>query len=294
MQVIDVPEDVLWTFPSPLTFSPDGRFLVMAANPHQVLDTGAGRWLAPLSSSDHDHVRFALGGQALAYCDYVTAVAVADFKTRTARRYELKRASARGLAATPDGRTLFLLVHLFDEPGSAVWRFDAATLKRRGQFARQKAEPWEMVGSADGRRLASGRSSRDRVIRIWDTTAPDRRAVVVTPELWAWRFALSGDGARLATVGTRGVTLWTADTGREVWSSGKHRRGVQTAGFCPTRPLLATGDNAGVIFLWDFTGRVLARYDFGLKDVHGLAFAPDGLRCAATGPRSVVLWDIDV
>jgi WD40 repeat protein len=108
------------------------------------------------------------------------------------------------------------------------------------------------------------------------------------------RFVLSADGSRLVTVGSRGITMWNADTGQQLWASGKHRCGVQVAAFCPTRLLLATGDNAGLIFLWDATGRVLTRYDFGLQNASGLAFAPDGLRCAAAGTDSVVLWDIDV
>lgn len=294
MQAFNVPKNVTRTWPSSLTFSPDGRYLVMSAYTHQVLDTVAGRWIAQLSSSDHHEVRFVLGGRAIAYLDYVRAVAVADFDTRKARRYELPRASGRGLVATPDGQTLFLLAHLFDGPkGAEVWRFDAATLERRGEFARQKETPWEMVGSADGRRLATGRVVRDNTIRVWDTTDPDRPAVAIVPKARA-RFALSADGAHLATVGTRGVALWDAATGREQWASGKHRRGVQMVSFCPTRPLIATGDNAGTVFLWDVAGTVLARYDFGLRNVSGLVFAPDGLRCAAAGIATVVLWDVDV
>ena len=34
MQAFDVPEDASRTWPSTLTFSPDGRYLVMAASPH--------------------------------------------------------------------------------------------------------------------------------------------------------------------------------------------------------------------------------------------------------------------
>ncbi len=218
---------------------------------------------------------------------------VADFATREERRYQLPRASGRGLVATPEGKTLYLLAHLFDGPkGAEVWQFDAATLERQGEFASQKETPWEMIGSADGRRLATGRVVRDETIRVWDTTA-DRRAVRIKPKVSTSRFVLSSDGSHLATVGSRGVTLWDATTGREVWSSGKHRRGVQMVSFCPGRQLLATGDNAGGIFLWDFAGRVLTRYDFGLGDVYGLTFAPDGLRGAAVDGRRIVIWDVD-
>jgi WD40 repeat protein len=179
---------------------------------------------------------------------------------------------------------------------------DAATLERQRRFAAQKERPWEMVGSADGRRLATGRGSKNDTIRVWEVpsakpegvTTEDRPPVAVTPKTRAARFALSADGTHLATVGTKGLTLWNAATGRELWASGKHRRGVSMVAFCPTRLLLATGDNAGNIFLWDGAGRVLARYDFGLGETYGLSFAPDGLRCAAVGGDQVILWDLDV
>src|SRR4051812_10369272 len=102
MQAIKIPPDAGRVWPSTLTFSPDGRYLVMAAWTHQVLDTATGRWIAKLKSSDHHNVQFVLGGRAIAYCDYVHAVAVADFDTREDRRYELEGASCRGLVATPD------------------------------------------------------------------------------------------------------------------------------------------------------------------------------------------------
>src|SRR5688572_1484478 len=113
MQAIKIPPKVSRTWPSTLTFSPDGRYLVMAAWTHQVLDTATGRWLAQLKSSDHHNVQFVLGGRAIAYCDYVHAIAVADFETRKAKRHELDRASGRGLVATSDGKTLYLFAHLF-------------------------------------------------------------------------------------------------------------------------------------------------------------------------------------
>jgi WD40 repeat protein len=303
MQAIDIPSKVSRTWPSTLTFSPDGRYLVMAAWTHQVLDTATGRWLAQLKSSDHSNVQFVLGGRAIAYCDYVKAIGVSDFDTRKAKRYVLERASARGLIATPDGKTIFLLAHLFDDPkGAEVWQFDAATLERQRKFAWQKGSPWEMVGSADARWLATGRTPNDETIRVWEVpsakpegvTTDDRPPVAIKLKARPTRFALSADGAHLATIGTKSVTLWNAATGRELWASGKHRRGVSAAAFCPTRPLLATGDSAGNVFMWDFAGRVLARYDFGLRDVYGLTFAPDGLRCAAVGIDQVVLWDVDV
>jgi hypothetical protein len=294
MQAFPFPPGLTTYWPSTLTFGPDGRFLVMAAWAYQVLDTAAGRWAEPFPGSMERNVQFVLGGRSVAYLD-AAHLGVANLDTRKARRHKLQQAGGYGLVAAPDGKTLFVLVNPIDgRKGSSVWRFNAATLKRQGEeFASQKPGAFEMVGSADGRRLATGRTGLDQAIRVWDTTNPKRRAVTITPKTSPGQYALSADGGHLATTGSRGVTLWNTATGREVWASGKHRRAVTFSSFSPTRPLLATGDNAGNVFLWDFAGRVLARYDFGLGHVSGLAFAPDGLRCAAVGTRQVVIWDID-
>jgi hypothetical protein len=59
--------------------------------------------------------------------------------------------------------------------------------------------------------------------------------------------------------------------------------------------MFATGDTGGQVFLWDHTGRVLTRYDWGLGEVYAMCFAPDGLRCAAIDRAGkVVVWDVDV
>jgi hypothetical protein len=40
-------------------------------------------------------------------------------------------------------------------------------------------------------------------------------------------------------------------------------------------------------------GRVLAQYDWGIRELHALCFAPDGMRCAAAGTYKMVVWDVD-
>ncbi|MBY0456863.1 MAG: hypothetical protein K2V38_05970, partial [Gemmataceae bacterium] len=74
MQVLDFPQTVMRSWPTTLAFSPDGRYLAVAMSYTQILDTAAGRWVAPMASHDQSLVQFALGGRALAHLDYVTGV----------------------------------------------------------------------------------------------------------------------------------------------------------------------------------------------------------------------------
>ncbi|MBY0459610.1 MAG: hypothetical protein K2V38_20010 [Gemmataceae bacterium] len=58
---------------------------------------------------------------------------------------------------------------------------------------------------------------------------------------------------------------------------------------------LACCDADGRVYLWDVeTGEPLGAYDF-IRGARVVAFAPDGLTCAAGGDNGqVVVWDVDV
>jgi WD40 repeat protein len=179
--------------------------------------------------------------------------------------------------------------------------FDVATGERKRRFPVRANGFSSLTLTIDGRRLAGCHSWS---VGVWDLTEPDGsergwvRVAAGKIGNHVQGCALSADGTRLATVTNRGLTLWdvTGDVPAcEVFRSGKHRRAVTAVACSPTRPLIATGDTAGNVFLWDHAGNVLNRYDWGLDEVYPLAFAPDGLRCAAADAEGkVVIWDVDV
>jgi WD40 repeat protein len=172
---------------------------------------------------------------------------------------------------------------------------DVATFGCRNTFARHKAGPNEMVGSADGRKLAiADQYAEGKPVRVWDIENPDAPPVEVIPKGKQRGFALSHDGSRLGIATTKGASLWDATNGSEIFTSGKHRCALSAVCFHPTRPLMTTGDNSWNVFLWDFTGRVLTRHSWGTGVIHALAFSPDGLRCAAAETYHVVIWDLDL
>jgi WD40 repeat protein len=292
MQTFDIPPDDAGTLPA-LAFGPDGRFLAVDTRKRGLLlDTAEGRWLPSMPIR---HARFVLGGQALAYIGSGVGLSVMDLTTGE-HRSRVPPTWGQALVAAPDGQSVSLLSNKDSDGATEIQCYDVTTLACRNTVARHHDDPSAMAGSADGRKLATGDPGAEgKPVRVWDVVAGEgAEAAAVVPKGKLRGFALSADGSRLGTVSTRGVTLWDAATGAEVFSSGKHRREVKAVCFHSTRPLAATGDGSGNVFLWDFAGRVLTRYDWGLLTVYSLAFAPDGLRCAAANAFRVVIWDVDV
>lgn len=273
-------------------FTSDGRFLGVGSSPFTLLDTQGGTTRMVKVESGalghrfvRDHSLALLSLYELFLYDFLGQLTTSvDYWRRTV---------PQDLAVSPDGKTLYLLTRPSGESVAEIWALSATTLKRRYTFARHKAWVQRLVISADGQRLASDGEG----VRVWNIRAAKRpnRAVKVKPKGEVNAFVLSGDGSQLATATTRGLTIWNANSGKQVADSGLHKRGVTAVAWNPTRPVLVSGDNAGQIFVWDHTGRVLTRYDWKLKEIYGLCFAPDGLRCAAVDTKGkIVVLDMDV
>jgi WD40 repeat protein len=291
-----------------LSFAPDGRRLLVGAQTRVLLDTLGTEppvALKPPTGAFTAYAQLALGGTALVYTTPTDDVHVHvwDMGTGRVAVWEGVGRNVADLAVSPDGTTVYaayVTQNGFDWV-TEIRAFDVATGEPKGGFpAREGHFSW-LTMSADGRRLA-GRGSWSA--SVWDLTTPG------APESWVLEvragkigthmqgIALSASGTELATITSRGLAFWDVTHGTaatELFRSGKHKRRVSAVACCPTKPLLATGDTAGQVFLWDHTGRVLTRYDWGLGEVHALCFAPDGLRCAAAdNAGKVVVWDVDV
>jgi WD40 repeat protein len=127
----------------------------------------------------------------------------------------------------------------------------------------------------------------------------------------ATALALSGDGARLALLDDEGtVHLWDAATGREVERIPEVGRKVLPPGgglgalepttiprlrFSPDGKLLAVGDGATLVHLWDLgTKKQRFQISGGEKGITRFAFSPDGKTLATVGGDPVVkLWSVE-
>lgn len=288
-----------------LAFTPDGRRLLVGAQTRLLLDTLGTDPPAELKPPDEwfaAHANLALGGTVLVYLSQ-NDLRAWNISTGEVATWPEAGKDVRDLTVGPDGATVYAA--RMTSTSSYGWRteilaFDVATGAPKATYAAGESGLGDLRVSADGRRLVA-HGSYDAC--AWDLAHPDAPTAVALLRVgglgnYVAGVAASADGARMATITSRGLQFWDleGETVRELFRSGKHKRRVTAVACGPTRPLIATGDAGGTVFLWDHAGRVLNRYDWGLSgEVYALCFAPDGQRCAATdGNGRVVVWDVDV
>jgi WD40 repeat protein len=110
--------------------------------------------------------------------------------------------------------------------------------------------------------------------------------------------AISADGELVATADRYRVLVRNTATGNEVFQYKHGAKAPNTVAFSPVRPLLASGGNDGFVHFLEPNGTSQpvehARLNWKIGPITGVAFSPDGLRCAAVGSKKVVVWDVDV
>jgi WD40 repeat protein/DNA-binding SARP family transcriptional activator len=237
----------------------------------------------------------------------------------------------RGLAVSPDGRTLAVT-----QRGGAVALIDARTLRRRRTFQAMRGFAASVAFSPDGRLLAV--VGKDGRITLWNTRtlrsegelrglradaqalafSPDGRllaaaeALFEPPRMRVWdvrrreltRFRAAGRMAMLAfSPDGRWIAAETG-FGAEVFDarSGKLVKWVKTdvasrsVAFSPDGSLLVIGTSDGTALFfstadWQRVGRPIEAHT---ARVTSLVFSPDGRVLASAGADgAVALWDVE-
>ncbi len=195
-----------------------------------------------------------------------------------------------GVAYSPDGRFL-ASIGLGDAGFVRIW--DLST----GQMVREMQDVVGDIGSSvdyspDGEHLATVWSGK---VIVWET-ATGR-------QLFNWPGQVMGDvdridfnpqGTLLAVANFDGLpTVFDLESGTVAYTLPGHEAVTEAIAFSPDGRQLATGDNDGVVILWDAaTRQPLATFPHDGK-VHAVAFSPDGQRLATAGENGkLTVWDI--
>jgi WD40 repeat protein len=300
-----------------LAVTPDGRLLVVA-----IVDLGASAWTLPdgslafglasppplplpgpperphreaanalVARPDGKEALLALEGRLLRY-------SLDDGSL--ARELPLRRGVVRSVAWSPDGSRL--LVSRFYDPAARIVSASDGEELARLPVEREAAA---VAFSGDGRSAAV--ASEVGGISIFDvaTASPRRRLAAgrqppaalaflgsAGPGEGAMRSASDAGGERLVSAGQDGVLrIWDGATGAQVAESDAGRS-FSALAVSAEREMIAAGDLAGVIRLYDRGGKLVESFSAQPRTVSGLAFA-GGLLVSASDGGTVALWELD-
>jgi WD40 repeat protein len=195
--------------------------------------------------------------------------------------------------------------------GRTIEMWDAVAGRRLWSWTAAEGGPLGAVFAPDGKSVVTGNwevieSSLDRApgnnrkIRFLDTATGKERSVIDMGKAQAERFALSGDGRLLATVGysnsgdewEREVRLWDTRSGSQNWRWRAPGDVFCDVKFTPDRTALALVVGDGVLFLDTATGK---KRGWAARDrcelALGLAFSPEGNLLAVCGRSAIRLLD---
>lgn len=197
----------------------------------------------------------------------------------------------RCLAFSPDGRTVAAgAIEDWASPGDLrVWSVGSGSLLHRTRFGYGVDA---LAFSPDGRTLAlaAGGDSNDPTIRLWNAqTWRAERSMGSSPLVYSIAFSPDGrrilSGSSMAETGdTESAYLWSLRSGRP--RELPHSNGLSQMLFAPRGGLMLGAffsgyynDHSENLRAWDSSGRLLWRRP--LRDLRGVAFAPDGRRFLA-------------
>ncbi len=287
-----------------LFFNPDGKLLASGSNDHTVRlwDVAARREIGePLlgHQTSVSTVTFSPDGQSLASSDTDNTMIIWNVTSSSHLSQPLKLGEYLSDADISFGPFTDSLA--YNEAGSIYIHnlktgMRTAILNPSGPRKSGNAS-LEDIGSvalsSNPRTLAT--YSKDGTIILWDMTTRKPTQSFKDVDQSGPAIALSLDGRTLATccsVNTKTITLRDVATGRIIHRM-TSRDEIYSMAISPDGSMIASGDSAGVVTLWNVATTVGQPLTGHMDTINRVLFSPDGKILAARGSNgALLLWDM--
>jgi RNA polymerase sigma factor (sigma-70 family) len=291
------------------TFAPDGRRLILRYGDYLFVDWRTGVATRRLPDIEPDSIRrggLSPDGKLVAVAAWKEPIRLLDTGTgKEVRKLTGATASAGRMTFSGDGRRL---ASVDWDKVIRVW--DVAGGQELAQFKAPELHGSDSLDlSDDGRVLAvtcNQKVTNGNVLYTWDVNAKVQLARIEAPSWFDSPAALSPDGRLLAGGGGKdrrktttesAVMIWDAATGQVIHSLAGHSNQSIHAGsvcaFSPDGRLLATGDSAGRLRLWEVASGQEVYHFQGHRTGVTAHFSPDGkLLVAASEDAPCYIWDV--
>ena len=295
-----------------LAFSPDGRWIITAAQELGQDEGAPGEWaLWDAATGRAIESRPTRGSWVVAVAPTGTMVAAGlaagagslgtvslwemkadrppSLTCEPVRVIRTEQACPRGIAFSPDCRRL---ATVSCNPGSCLELWEVDTGKRVRAISIASSRMFAVAFRPDGKQLAA--ACTDGSVFLYDATTGDTTGSLRGHTGAVYDVAYSPDGSRIMTCGQdETVRVWSSASGQAIHVLHGHDSFVRAVAISPDGTRIASASEDNGVRIWDaVTGKEIGRLRGHSRFVTTVAFSPDGRRIAsASEDGTVKTWN---
>ncbi len=285
-----------------MSFTPDGRLLLVKVGKVAIWDAAAGRNVQSFEGSGEPVM-----GMTFAAKQNVAAIIggknVSIWDVAAGRRVTVLKGHEKVVSsAVFSPGTTTLATGSLD---NTVRIWDLKTGRQTSSLHGHAGGVVSVAYSPDGRYIAS--AGNDALVKLWDSTTgvllksltghiQMKSRDINKSFTGIYNVAFSSDGKRLVSCGTDGaIKLWDVIAGKEIRNLQGQKEDVTAVGFSPDGRSLVSGGLDGKVRIWDADSgkeiKTLGKTEFGSVD--SVSYSPDGRYVSAYGHDEIsYVWEV--